>query len=104
MFTTPSDAPAAQRPTGQLQIDFSGWVEATSDPAALILHEPGFVYPDLFEPARLAELSRRFEAFFLAADPAAHARFAAYRDAGGKGMKPEDISEALLAAAPHVAR
>ncbi|MFO0762460.1 MAG: FAD-dependent oxidoreductase [Byssovorax sp.] len=88
----------------KLQTDFSGWVAATSDPADLALGEPGFTYADLFAPARLAELTARFDAFFLAADAAAHARFAAYRDARGQGMSPEDVSTALLAAAPHLSR
>ncbi len=88
----------------KLQTDFSGWVAATSDPADLLLGEPGFTYPDLFAPARLAELTARFDAFFRAADVTAHARFAAYRDAGGKGVSPEEVSAALLAAAPHLSR
>ncbi len=87
-----------------LQADFSGWVRATSDPTALQLGEAGFTYPDLFEPARLAKLTDRFDAFFLDADPEAFARFADYRKTGGRGMKPQDVSDVLLAVAPHVAR
>jgi NADPH-dependent glutamate synthase beta subunit-like oxidoreductase/NAD(P)H-flavin reductase len=88
----------------RLQKDFSDWVAATSDPADLVLGEEGFRYPDLFAPDRLAELTARFDAYFLAADPTAHARFAAYRASGGEGMKPEEISAALLAGAPHLSR
>src|SRR5262249_48156670 len=74
------------------------------DPAELILGEDGFSYPDLFAPDRLAVLTERFDAFFRAADPEGHARFAAYRASKGEGMKPEAVSEALLAGAPHLAR
>ena len=35
---------------------------------------------------------------------AGHARFAAYRGAKGQGISPEEISECLLAAAPHLSR
>jgi NADPH-dependent glutamate synthase beta subunit-like oxidoreductase/NAD(P)H-flavin reductase len=87
-----------------LQTDFSSWVAATSEPADLRLGEDGFTYPDLFIPARLAKLTARFDTWFRAADPAAHACFAAYREVKGKGMKPEAVSEALLAAAPHLSR
>ena len=100
-----SSSPSDHRPTsGSLQKDFSGWVAATHDPDDLVLGEEGFAYADLFAPERLAELTARFEAYFLAADPAAHARFAAYRACGGEGMKPEAISDALLAGAPHLSR
>jgi NADPH-dependent glutamate synthase beta subunit-like oxidoreductase/NAD(P)H-flavin reductase len=96
--------PEVPRPREGLQRDFSGWAQATSDPADLVLGEPGFSYPDLFDPGRLGALASRFDAYFQAADPAAHARFAAYRACGGEGMKPAEVSEALLAGAPHIAR
>ena len=95
---------AARLPEKSIQADFSGWVAATCDPAELKLSEAGFGYADLFVPARLAELTARFDAFFSAADAAGHARFAAYRERKGEGMKPEEVSEALLAGAPHLAR
>jgi NADPH-dependent glutamate synthase beta subunit-like oxidoreductase/NAD(P)H-flavin reductase len=63
---------------------------------------PGFSFGDLFAPARLADLHAEFEAWFVARAPADHARFAAYRECKGVGMTPEAVSEALLAAAPHV--
>ncbi len=102
-----SHAPTAATQDGSdrgVQADFSGWVRATSDPGELELGEAGFSYPDLFEPARLAELTDRFDAFFLGADADAFARFAAYRKSGGHGMKAEEVSEVLLAVAPHVSR
>jgi NADPH-dependent glutamate synthase beta subunit-like oxidoreductase/NAD(P)H-flavin reductase len=62
----------------------------------------GFSFGDLFEPSRLADLSGEFEAWFAARAPGDHERFAAYRACRGAGMSPEAVSEALLAAAPHV--
>ena len=87
-----SHAPVAPRQDGLnrgVQADFSGWVRATSDPTELELGEAGFTYPDLFDPARLAALTDRFDAYFLDADPEAFARFAAYRKTGGQGVPPE---------------
>ncbi len=68
----------------------------------LVLGIPGFRYADLFEPARLAELSKAFERFFASSAPEAHATFEAYRACRGEGMTAEAKSEAWLAAAPHV--
>ena len=107
MLPTSSDHRSLAAPTraeARLQTDFSEWIAATRDPAELVLGEDGFTYPDLFAPDRLAELTARFDAFFLAADPVGHARFAAYREKKGEGMKPEEISLALLAGAPHLSR
>ncbi|HEY4119167.1 MAG TPA: FAD-dependent oxidoreductase [Byssovorax sp.] len=98
-------AAGAEKPARHgLQTDFGAWVAATRDPADLVLGLDGFGFADLFAPDRLAELTRIFDAAFLAADPAAHATFAAYRDKRGDGMKAEDVSTALLAAAPHLSR
>jgi NADPH-dependent glutamate synthase beta subunit-like oxidoreductase/NAD(P)H-flavin reductase len=62
------------------------------------------LYPDLFNPARLGELTQRFYAFFQGEDAEAYARFEAYRASGGEGMKPEVVSDVLLGAAPHLSR
>src|SRR5262249_51900385 len=70
----------------------------------LVLHEPGFVYSDLYVPDRLVELSRRFDAFFRDADAEGYAKFDAYRACKGKDARPEQVSEALLVAAPHLSR
>ncbi|MEZ4301268.1 MAG: FAD-dependent oxidoreductase [Polyangiaceae bacterium] len=90
-------------PTG-LQKDFSSWVAATRDPSELQLGVPGFRFEDLFLPARLADLTDAFFAFFREEDAAAHATFEKYRACKGEGMKPEDVSAALLAASPLLAR
>ncbi|WP_437650797.1 FAD-dependent oxidoreductase [Sorangium sp. So ce362] len=103
-----------------VQGDFSAWVQATSDASELELGIPGFGYADLFDPAKLAELTERFEEYFHASDEGAFARFDAYRAAlraepagasgaaGGDAVRtaltPEQVSEALLAAAPYVGR
>lgn len=68
----------------------------------LVLGFAGYTYSDLFQPLRLASLAKDFEQWFKSRDEAAHAKFDAYRAVKGAGMKPEEISEALLAAAPHV--
>ncbi len=112
MITTPSttdrqadkserahDAPPV---ASALQTDFDAWVQATSDPAELVLGIDGFTYGDLYAPDRLAALTANFDAWFREVDPTAYATFDAYRKTKGEGMKPEDVSIALLAAAPHV--
>jgi NADPH-dependent glutamate synthase beta subunit-like oxidoreductase/NAD(P)H-flavin reductase len=64
----------------------------------------GFVYADLYEPQKLAELHEAFGRYFAAESPENHARFSAYSACVGKGMTPLARSEALLAAAPYVGR
>jgi NADPH-dependent glutamate synthase beta subunit-like oxidoreductase/NAD(P)H-flavin reductase len=88
----------------RLQRDFGSLLEATTSPEELRLGVPGFEYADLFRPAKLAELTRLFEADFEKTDPEAFARFEAYRAKKGEGMSPQDVSDALLGKAPHVSR
>jgi NADPH-dependent glutamate synthase beta subunit-like oxidoreductase/NAD(P)H-flavin reductase len=64
----------------------------------------GFVYVDLYDPAKLAELYDRFDGWFAVESPTHHARFASYRACKGEGMTPVARSEALLSAAPYVGR
>jgi NADPH-dependent glutamate synthase beta subunit-like oxidoreductase/NAD(P)H-flavin reductase len=64
----------------------------------------GFVYADLYDPQKLAELHEAFSRYFAAESPEHHARFSSYSACGGKGMTPFARSEALLAAAPYVGR
>ncbi len=71
---------------------------------SLTLGIPGFEYRDLFDPTRLGDLAKTFDAWFLARAPEAHAVFASYKACGGEGMAPTAVSAALLAAAPHVGR
>jgi NADPH-dependent glutamate synthase beta subunit-like oxidoreductase/NAD(P)H-flavin reductase len=64
----------------------------------------GFTYTDLYDPAKLRDLSDVFDRWFAAQSPDHHARFAAYQASQGEGMSPIERSEALLAAAPYVGR
>jgi NADPH-dependent glutamate synthase beta subunit-like oxidoreductase len=68
----------------------------------LELGVPGFAYADLHDPRRLGDLFRVWETGFRAADPEGFAKYDAYRACKGEGMDPLAVSEALLAAAPHV--
>jgi len=63
---------------------------------------PGFSFGDLYKPAGLARLSRRFDEELAAADAALFARFDAYRKAGGQGLAAPAESELLIAVARHV--
>ena len=61
----------------------------------------GFRFGELFDPLRLADLTRTFDEWFERREPKAHARLMAYRKAGGK-VPPKELSETLVNAAPHV--
>ena len=74
----------------------------TTPAPALTLGIDGFSYPDLYRPARLADLLKRFDAELEASAPEVWARFAAYRANRGEGMTPEDVSAVLVDAAPFV--
>ncbi|HEY4013689.1 MAG TPA: FAD-dependent oxidoreductase [Polyangiaceae bacterium] len=79
-------------------------VHPGDDPSEIVLGLEGFAYADLYDPAKLDELHRRFDRWFSAESPEHHGRFAAYRACQGEGMTPVARSEALLAAAPYVGR
>jgi NADPH-dependent glutamate synthase beta subunit-like oxidoreductase/NAD(P)H-flavin reductase len=98
----PSSSKRSAAGRGKPQRDFSEWARATRDPAELALGVEGFSYADLFEPAKLAELSARFDEYFRVTDEAGYRVFSAYRAERGVGKTAEAVSEALLAAAPHV--
>ena len=75
------------------------------DPRAdIALGIPGFSYADLYDPARLAVLHDTFLRWFSLEAPEASKTFARYSECQGKGMKPEETSIAVLAAAPYVSR
>lgn len=86
----------------QTQIDFRGWVEATSDPSELVLGLEGFSYGDLYDSLKLQELTRRFFSYLKEADPKVFEAFEAYKKTGGAGMTPQAVSEVLLAASPYL--
>ncbi len=87
-----------------MQADFSAWIAATHEPSELELGIPGFAYADLFAADRLAELDALFLADLEKHAPDAAKKLLAFRASAGQGMKAEDVSDALLAAAPHVSR
>ena len=62
----------------------------------------GFRYSDLFVPERLRELYDVWERELRSKAPDAHRSYDAYRTSQGKGLTPEQVSEVLLAVAPHV--
>src|SRR5688572_21927116 len=76
---------------------------AVPSPPELRLGIPGFTWPDLFDPARLAELHARFLEHLAATAPDVAARFEAYRASAGAGLKPEAVSAVLVDTAAHVA-
>jgi NAD(P)H-flavin reductase/NADPH-dependent glutamate synthase beta subunit-like oxidoreductase len=79
--------------------------ERSAAPApSLTLGLPGFTYPDLYQPARLADLLRVFNAEVEADDARLFHDFEAYRACQGAGMSPEAISDLLVRMAPHVGR
>jgi len=55
----------------------------------LILGIPGFTYADLYDAARLQELSAVFDASVQKHDADLFARFADYRAQQGEGLTPE---------------
>jgi NADPH-dependent glutamate synthase beta subunit-like oxidoreductase/NAD(P)H-flavin reductase len=63
----------------------------------------GFSYRDLHDPTRLPALTARFDAWARERmTPEAWAQFERYRATRGEGLSPEEISEALVATAPHL--
>ena len=68
--------------------------------STLELHIPGFEYPDLFEPIKLAELATRFFGEVRAADPALMEEFDRYRQ--GAPLANEEVSRLLIAMARHL--
>ncbi len=61
----------------------------------------GFQYQDLFDPLKLAALTRTFDDFLRAQDEDAFAQLMEYRAAKG-ALPPVQASQALVGAAPHV--
>ncbi len=73
-----------------------------TDVTPLTLGLPGFTYADLYDPARLQDLSDRFMADLASRSPELCGAFEAYRASRGEGMKPEDISDLLVRLAPEL--
>jgi len=62
----------------------------------LTLGLPGFSYPDLYDPARLGDLTLAFDAEVKSANPELFAEFERYRESQGVGMQPEEVSDLLV--------
>lgn len=62
----------------------------------------GFRYADLFVPERLKDLYDVFCTELAQKAPDAWRAYEAYRASQGAGMKPDEVSNAILAVAPHV--
>jgi NADPH-dependent glutamate synthase beta subunit-like oxidoreductase/NAD(P)H-flavin reductase len=73
-----------------------------SSHAPLTLGLPGFTYADLYDPARLNDLTATFDTQLAARNPSLSNEFAKYRNSQGEGMKPEEISDLLVRMAPEV--
>src|SRR5689334_17786196 len=64
---------------------------------------PGLTYRDLFDAKKLPVLAARFDAFAREHTGAeVWERFERYRATRGEGMAPEEISETIVAIAPHL--
>jgi NADPH-dependent glutamate synthase beta subunit-like oxidoreductase/NAD(P)H-flavin reductase len=70
--------------------------------AEMALGIPGFRFSDLFVPERLKDLFDAFCTDFAQRSPEAWRTYDAYRTSKGVGMKPEEVSSAICAAAPAV--
>jgi NADPH-dependent glutamate synthase beta subunit-like oxidoreductase len=77
--------------------------DAPGHTLALQIGIPGFSYADLYDPLRLSELTRLFHDSVRTTDPALWERWDHYRATLGEGMTPEDISQAIVDMAPHLA-
>ncbi len=64
----------------------------------------GWSDADLYNPARLKELAELFYKAVVEADTDLGRRYAAYREAGGKGFAPTEESDLIVALAPHLGR
>lgn len=100
MHTTSSSFQQAH--SKQTQIDFRGFVEATSDPSELKLGIEGFSYGDLYDCGKLGELTACFFAYLREADSKVFEAFEGYRRSGGAGQTPQAVSDILIAASAHL--
>ncbi|WNV05717.1 pyridine nucleotide-disulfide oxidoreductase [Candidatus Methylospira mobilis] len=75
---------------------------AETSAAQLTLGIPGFAYADLYDSARLQDLTAVFNARTQANDPDGYQALEGYRCSGGEGLTPEQISEVIVRVASHV--
>ena len=70
--------------------------------AAMPLGIPGFCFADLFVPERLKDLFDAFCTDLAQRSPEVWRDYDAYRSSQGVGMKPEEVSRAIVMTAPFV--
>jgi hypothetical protein len=74
--------------------------KSMTDVTPLTLGIPGFSYVDLYDPARLRDLSACFDRQLAEETPELFEEFASYRSTQGDGLKPEEVSDLLVRLAP----
>jgi NADPH-dependent glutamate synthase beta subunit-like oxidoreductase/NAD(P)H-flavin reductase len=82
--------------------DFPIRSESPATATSLTLGLPGFTYSDLYDPARLRDLTEAFDGEVKAGNPELFSEFEHYRTCRGEGMKPEEVSDLLVRMAPEV--
>jgi NADPH-dependent glutamate synthase beta subunit-like oxidoreductase/NAD(P)H-flavin reductase len=68
----------------------------------LTINLPGFRFHDLFQPEKLAELTRVFYDAVKESDPKLWQAFSSYKESEGKGFTEVEISDILVNMAPHL--
>jgi hypothetical protein len=71
-------------------------------PLSMSLGIPGFEYGDLYDPDRLADLSRVFDDYLEESEPVLFSEFLSYRESPGAGIAPEVVSDILVRVASFV--
>ncbi|HVH42857.1 MAG TPA: pyridine nucleotide-disulfide oxidoreductase, partial [Labilithrix sp.] len=91
------------RATSSFRVSHKSFQSSEQRPSSeMALGVAGFRYSDLFVPERLKDLYDAFCTDLAQRSPNAWRTYEAYRDVKGVGMKPEEVSTALLTVAPHV--
>lgn len=62
----------------------------------------GLKFEDLFESAKLKELTKKFYTYFNTADEAAYQKFAKYRDVKGEGYDELEVSNIVISSARYL--
>lgn len=62
----------------------------------------GFKFGDLFESAKLKELTQKFYTYYNTSDQASYEKFSKYRDAKGEGFSDLDVSNIIIESAHYL--
>ena len=76
--------------------------KSMTDVSPLTLGISGFSYADLYDPARLQDLSACFDRQLANEAPDLFGEFEHYRTTQGDGLKPEEVSDLLVRLAPRL--